>query len=152
MKKILVTVTFFFYALILFSQDYTQTIRGSVIDADTELPLQGATIVVTDVTPQKGTISDANGAFSFNNIPIGRHNLSITFIGYNPVALRNLSLGSAKELVLNVRMKEKITNLEEITVNAHARKDMAKFYFEVLNFNGLTPTRSYFAPVHFATG
>ena len=124
MKRIITTLIFSFYALILFSQNYSQTIRGRVIDTDTELPLTGATIVITDITPQKGTTSDANGEFYFNNIPIGRHNLVITFIGYNSVLIRNSLLGPAKELVLNIRMQEKITNLEEITVNAHARKDL----------------------------
>ena len=124
MKKTIITLVLYFCSLILFSQNYSQTIRGRVIDADTELPLPEATIVITDITPQKGTTSDANGEFYFNDIPIGRHNLALTFIGYNSVSIKNLSLGSAKELVLNIRMQEKITNLKEITVNAHARKDM----------------------------
>ena len=42
----------------------TQTIRGRVINKDTQQPIGGATLVVQDLTPVKGAVTDENGTVS----------------------------------------------------------------------------------------
>ncbi|MFC2086193.1 carboxypeptidase-like regulatory domain-containing protein [Bacteroidota bacterium] len=104
---------------------YTSTIRGRVVDKDTDMPLIGATVVLLESSPQVGTITDIDGEFKLDAIEIGRHVLQISFIGYNPVTLNNLMLNSGKEKVLNISMVEKVYKTEEVTVKAYSRKDQA---------------------------
>ena len=44
-----------------FSQELTQTIKGVITDYDTQTTLPGANIIVTDVVPLQGAISDIDG-------------------------------------------------------------------------------------------
>ncbi len=45
----------------ILSQEITQTFRGRVLDAYTELPLPGATVVILDTDPLRGTATSGNG-------------------------------------------------------------------------------------------
>jgi len=42
-------------------QNLKQTIRGVVVDKETQIPLPGVNLVITNTQPQKGTISDESG-------------------------------------------------------------------------------------------
>lgn len=53
------------------SQALTQTIRGHVFDVDSKHPLAGVQVVVAN-EPQKGAITDAEGKFRIEAVPIGR--------------------------------------------------------------------------------
>ncbi|NOZ45397.1 MAG: TonB-dependent receptor [Chlorobi bacterium] len=104
---------------------FTSTIRGKVIDKDTEMPLVGATVVLPETVPQIGTITNEEGEFTLQNIPIGRHNIQVSYVGYNTVTMNNLMLNSGKELILNVELIEKVYKTNEVVVKANARKDKA---------------------------
>lgn len=106
-----------------FSQVQTQTVRGIVTDKATATPLPGATVVIMGVIPQMGTSTDLDGIFKLPKVPIGRHKVEITFIGYNPIAIPEVLVTSGKEVVLNVEMEELVNQIEDVVVKAHARKD-----------------------------
>lgn len=104
---------------------YTQTVRGVVIDKHSQSPLIGATVVIIGSEPLIGTVSDLNGEFKIDEVPIGRQTIKISFIGYHPATINNIQLASGKELVLNIELEEQVVKTEEIVVKAHARKDKA---------------------------
>ncbi|MCB0528874.1 MAG: carboxypeptidase-like regulatory domain-containing protein, partial [Saprospiraceae bacterium] len=56
-------------------QSQTSTFRGTVIDRQSETPLIGATIRVLDTDPPIGGITDADGVFTLQNVPVGRRTL-----------------------------------------------------------------------------
>ncbi|WP_276371320.1 TonB-dependent receptor [Chryseolinea sp. H1M3-3] len=114
-------------ATFLYAQQINQTVRGRILDQDSQMPLIGATVVVLDSNPLIGAVTDVNGDFRLNSVPIGRVTLKITFIGYEDRIIPNLLVGAAKEEVLNISLIESISTLEEITVNANKQKG------EVLN-------------------
>lgn len=117
-------ILFIFLAPDVWAQEvYTETIRGTVVDAHSELPLPGASVVVVSTEPPQGTITDAEGRFRLDDVPVGRHNIQVTFIGYHPLVLNNLDLSSGKEMVLNLSMQEKVYETEEVVVKAYNRKD-----------------------------
>ncbi len=105
------------------SQNFVQVIRGKVVDKQTQAPLVGATVLLLNSEPIQGTISDEFGYFRLENVPVGRQSVVINFIGYNPATLSNLIITSAKELVVNIQLEEKVNKLDEITVLAHNKKD-----------------------------
>lgn len=115
----------FFLLLILSqvgAQDLVQTIRGTVIDKHSQFPLPGASVVVITNNYQ-GVATDVDGNFKIENVPIGRHSIEISFIGYDPIYLNNVVLNSAKELVLNIELEESVKKLEEVKIVAKKEKD-----------------------------
>ncbi|MBN1116893.1 MAG: carboxypeptidase-like regulatory domain-containing protein [Bacteroidales bacterium] len=100
-----------------------QVIRGRVLDSETELPLPFASVVITTTNPQIGTTADEEGYFRIENVPIGRHNIQVSFVGYESQLLPELMVTTGKELVLNVKLKETISELKEIQIKAFTKKD-----------------------------
>ena len=122
MKKL----SFSFLVLILsFVSIYAQnvqTIRGKIIDAQTEMPIIGATIVLLDSEPLIGTVSDVDGNFRLDNVTLGRQGITVSFIGYNPAVIRNLMLVKGKETVLDIRMDERINQIQNVVITAKNNK------------------------------
>ena len=79
---------------LVFGQQTTQTITGLVQDKQTKQILVGASIVVNNTN--LGTISDENGAFMLEKVPIGRVSLKCQFIGYQPLAFDDIILTSTQ--------------------------------------------------------
>lgn len=99
----------------------TQTIRGQVCDVASGEPMIGVTITVENGTTM-ATVSDINGNFVINNVPVGRHSVRATYIGYEPVLLKEQLVTSGKELVLNLRMRESISELGEVVIKPRVNK------------------------------
>lgn len=135
-KKCLLLLLLLQLNTIIFSQDLTQTIRGTVIDNDTKLPLIGAAIVILNSDPLIGTSSDANGSFRLENIPVGRTNLKITYIGYQPKIISNIEINSGKETVLEISLQESVIEMKDILVSANKNKG------EALNDMSMVSSRS----------
>lgn len=113
-----------------------QTIRGRVIDKETQSPLPGANIrVLDDTLNQLGASSNSEGFFSINNVPVGKHSLKISFIGYSDRII-DVTLNSGKEIVLSIEMEESSTTIIEVEVVASQRG-------EVNNEMSLVSTRSF---------
>lgn len=112
---------FLFSTLSTFGQ-ITQTIRGKVIDAVSQRPLPGASVVVIDSTKFQGAAADFDGNFHLENVPIGRVSLKVSFIGYEDHFLQNLVLNPSKQLVLNIQLQEKINKVDEVVVKAEREK------------------------------
>jgi hypothetical protein len=122
----------FFYSIILavvfnsitvYSQtDFKQTISGTVVDEISKEPLFGANIVLENSEDFKGTSTNENGHFILEDIPVGRVTLRITYLGYYPKLLSNLSLSTGKELVLNIDMQESVIQGKEVEIVASQDK------------------------------
>ena len=98
-----------------FNQDLHQTIRGTLIDKQTLQPLIGAKVIVLDSEPLLGAVTNINGEFRLENVPVGRQSLQITYIGYETIVMNNLAI-SSKEMVLNIEMVESVKLMEAVEV------------------------------------
>ncbi len=105
-----------------FGQNFTNVIRGNVIDKESKQHIIGANIIVVGSDPILGAVSDVNGNFRINNVPVGRRAIKITYVSYNDVVLNDIILNSAKEVVLNIEMQEKVIKAKEVTVTAKVIK------------------------------
>ena len=101
----------------------TQVVRGQVCDVASGEPMMGVTITVENGITM-GAVTDIDGNFVVENVPVGRHSIRATFIGYEPVLLKEQLLSSGKELVLNLRMRENIKELGEVVVKPRVNKQM----------------------------
>ena len=124
MKKATIILTILFLTINIQSQtNYTQTVRGSVVDVTSKSPLVGASVIIINSSPLIGAVTDYDGDFAIKNVPVGKHDIAVKFMGYKPVFLRNLSVKSGKELILNIEMEEMVITTEEVVVKAYGRKD-----------------------------
>ncbi|MFY0689393.1 MAG: TonB-dependent receptor [Cyclobacteriaceae bacterium] len=118
MKTILSTVLF---AIILATQaqQLTQTVKGRILDQQSKTPIIGATILIKDSDPLLGTVTDVDGYFRLQEIPIGRHTIIISSIGYEPKVLSEILLSSGKEVVINTSLAESLIEMDEVVVVAN---------------------------------
>lgn len=101
----------------------SQTIKGTVVDIESQTTLPGAAVQILNSDPLRGTTTDFDGFFKLENVSVGRHDLLISFVGYEDVILSNLAVTSGKELVLQIEMKEALTEIDEIVVSGNNQKD-----------------------------
>lgn len=126
MKKTSLTLlTLLMFVTLAFSQEFTQTIRGTITDNDSKMPLIGATVIIPGSDPIIGTITDVNGVFRLQDIPIGRISLQLSYIGYETATVPNIEVNSGKEVVLNLSMQESALSLNEVEVKSNRNKGEA---------------------------
>jgi hypothetical protein len=129
-KRPLFTAIAILSVAFVFAQGHTQTVRGTILDGDTRQPLIGATVILVDSDPMIGATTDPDGRFSLINVPVGRIAVKVRMLGYEEQTLANLLVNSAKELVLDLKMQESLTQLQEVVVSGkkghgEVRNDMA---------------------------
>ncbi|MBI1287737.1 MAG: TonB-dependent receptor plug domain-containing protein [Flavobacteriales bacterium] len=94
-----------------------QTIKGTVVDAETKQPLVGATVFVE--TPEMiGASTDIDGKYHLQNVPVGRVEVKCTYIGYEPWTSGLVTLTSGKEMTIDIALEESVNMTKEVTVVA----------------------------------
>jgi len=114
-------VLFLFVSAQVFAQQPKQTIRGNVIDDASNSPLSFVSVGLLNTAT--GTVTDSAGNFTIQNVPVGRYDMRVSFVGYEPVVLREIQVTSAKEVFLNITLKESLTTLDEIVVRPNVNKE-----------------------------
>lgn len=101
----------------------SQTLRGEVKDLETQTPLVGATVAVISTNPMQGTITDINGAFHIDNVPVGRQTIKISYMGYKEKVYHDIEINSGKELLLDIQLEESVEHLEEVAITARKKDE-----------------------------
>lgn len=104
-----------------------QTIKGTVIDKQSRIPIQGATVILINSDPLIGTVTNSEGIYRLENIPVGKHQLRITYMGYIPYQSDVITVSSGKETVLTMELQERVYNSPAVEVKGDYRK------YEVIN-------------------
>ena len=112
-------------------------IRGEVIDFQTRSPLPGANIVLVNSDPLIGTTSDANGHFRLTGIPIGKRQITVTYLGYTPFNSEDLIVSSGKETFITVQLRESVLTSKEVEIHGDYRK------YEAINKMATVSVRSF---------
>ncbi len=127
MKKNLLLL--FFNLLLLnsgiFAQNASQTVRGTITDKQSEIPLIGATVQLIGGIATQGSTTDVDGDFEIKNVTVGRQAFQISYLGYNTITIPNVVVTAGKEVVLNVGLEESVVEMDEIVVTAEVEKDGA---------------------------
>lgn len=110
---------------VLKSQELFQTVKGKIVDKETQIALPGATVVIEDSNPLIGASSDISGSFSIEKVPVGRHTISVGYIGYKPVKIPEVLVTTGKEVNLVIELVENIEMMKEVVIRAESKKDEA---------------------------
>ena len=100
-----------------------QTVRGQVVDRDSRMLLPGAHVIVLNTDPLMGTTTDLDGYFYLTHVPLGRQNIQVSYIGYEPIILPEILVTSGKEVILDVALKERIFTGEEVVIIPDVQKE-----------------------------
>lgn len=104
------------------TQKLTQTIRGVVVDSKTNTPIEFATVRVVH-SATLGSTTDSLGRFRIEHVPVGRHNIEASYVGYSTGVLNEIPVTSSKEVYLEISLDENIHSLDEVTIRPETSKD-----------------------------
>ena len=97
-----------------------QTIKGTIIDKDSEIPLPGVNIIIEGTSPLIGTITDQKWDYYMEDIPIGSYTVTASYIGYDKGINKHVLIGAGKQVVLNFALSENTTMLDEVTIKPNS--------------------------------
>lgn len=120
MKKIIITtlILLIFSTISIQAQTLSQTIRGTVIDADSKVPLVGVVVRIVDSNQNKGARTNADGDFEIKDVSIGRISLNLSYIGYENKLIPNVEVNSGKQAILNINMRESKRKIKAVKIKA----------------------------------
>lgn len=118
----LIFIILFILPFHIIAQQPRQTVRGIVSDNASTQPIPFANVAIKALNI--GATADSVGNFTLRNVPVGRYSLLISAVGYESFAINEILVTSAKELSLNILLKEKPTSLSEIVIKPKVNKEV----------------------------
>ncbi|MEM6697074.1 MAG: carboxypeptidase regulatory-like domain-containing protein, partial [Bacteroidota bacterium] len=99
----------------------TSVIKGTILDQQSEIPVIGATVELLDAdnTTLLGAITDIDGYFKLDDVPVGRNVIRISYLGYEPLTMPNVEVTSGKDVILTLGIQESVNELSEVVVTAN---------------------------------
>jgi len=94
------------------------SIYGSVYDAETNAPLQYATVTLQNIKTKNftGGITNKKGRFEFS-IPPGKYKFSVEFISFNPFVIKELDINQDIDFGM-IALSQSSEKLNEVEVSA----------------------------------
>ncbi len=97
---------------------HSQVIKGKIVDKESKTPLIGVALSLRDMGNSFGAVTDINGDFMISNVSVGKHTLTVNYLGYESIILNDILVTSAKEVVLPLEMEEAVVKIKEATITA----------------------------------
>ncbi len=122
MKKLTTFLHFLLMTIFVQAQSgsFTQIIRGTVLDEQSGSILPGASITIAD--SKLNGIANDKGAFKIQAVSVGRQSIKVSMSGYEDAFIANIEVTSSKEVVLEIRLKEKVTKLDDVVLKSGKSK------------------------------
>src|SRR5690554_6737639 len=125
-KPGIIIIALFLLPQLLWAQNdsqLSQTIRGTVTDRASGEALPFVAVGIADT--QMGTTTDEQGIFVLDAVPIGRHTVYASSMGYETAIIKEVLVGSGREVQLNITLTEKVTELDAVVVTPEINKASA---------------------------
>lgn len=119
--KMFATLVLLFTACTLYGQTSGTVLSGVIVDANTEDPLPGAAVVIEGLG--NGVSAGKNGDFTFKSLPLGKHKITVSFMGYKH-KWQEVTLRRDLKSHLVIKLEPEIKSLNEVVITAksEARK------------------------------
>lgn len=108
------------------AQNFTQTLKGTVLDKAVKTPLIGATVALLGAETPQGAMTDVDGRFRLPAVPVGKHTIRVTYLGYKEAILSNVTVNSGKETELVIELEEDLLTAKEVVIRARVEKQKAQ--------------------------
>ncbi len=116
------------------------SITGIIVDDSTTAPVSYASVALlnaADSSLLNGMITNDQGKFLFNDLPYGKYNLKVTFVGYKPVVIKDLEVSRQNKTIdlQNLKIQEDYKKLEEAVIVGQRLKGEEKIDRTVFTIN-----------------
>ena len=101
-------------------------IRGNVYDKESTQPVGFATVKLQGANV--GATTDVNGFFSISEVPVGKYQLEVSYLGYENVVV-DIEIKKGEIVFQNVYISEGGERIEEVTISG--RREQAKTEVQV---------------------
>ncbi|MDP5170530.1 MAG: TonB-dependent receptor [Bacteroidia bacterium] len=125
----------------LLSQVPTQTLRGTITDADSRQPLAGVKVTIVDSSPEIGAITDALGKYEITQVPLGRQQVLASLTGFSDSRSDFVPVTSTRAVVVDLTLSELLGEARVGEVNITA----SEFPHKATNPLSVVSTRSFSA-------
>ncbi|MCB0641525.1 MAG: carboxypeptidase-like regulatory domain-containing protein, partial [Phaeodactylibacter sp.] len=122
-KKFSIICLLVAWSTFLSAQTITGRIDGQVLDVDSERPIAFANIAILEEDLTLGTTSDESGRFSLEAIPVGRHQIQVSYVGYETAILNDVLITSTNNPALVVKLEESVYALDGVVVRPKQEKE-----------------------------
>lgn len=121
MKQGLLLLTTLLTTFFSFAQP-KQTVRGKIYDSETNFQIIGAkiTMLSDDSLNKFQALSNEEGAFRIDNVPVGKYQLTVYYSTYDLKTI-TLEVNSGKEAIANIPLSERIIEQPEVKVTARRK-------------------------------
>ncbi|QMU28078.1 TonB-dependent receptor [Adhaeribacter radiodurans] len=120
MKRFLLLLTWLL-PVVSFAQ--TGIITGTVRDVNTQEALIGVTVQLPN--SQLGTVTNENGTYRLENIPLGSYTVQTSYVGYQPQSKFNINVTSGNSQIVNFELAPAANNLQEVEITTNRRQSAA---------------------------
>ncbi|MBP3193681.1 TonB-dependent receptor plug domain-containing protein [Natronogracilivirga saccharolytica] len=120
-RKVLLSLTFCLIA-VPFAIAQTGTLTGEVTDSRSGEVLVGVNIFVEEL--ERGAVTNIDGLYSIENIPVGEYNLRITYVGYT--VIEEQVTVTEGENVMDYMMVPDLIGLDEMLVTGQQIERQAR--------------------------
>ena len=122
-----------FSSLLLCQSGPTGIVKGRFLDADSQLPLVGANIILKSTNI--GSVSDEEGYFNIGQIPMGDYTVTISFMGYKTQNKADIWVRPNGYEFLNIKLESSVIQIDDVIVEeSYFERSMIKEY-QVVSFN-----------------
>ncbi len=95
----------------------TGSISGVVIDAENKEAVIGAYVLIKDLGI--GGVTDIDGHYTIRNVPVGKHIVTVSYVGYNTITLTDVTITQGQRYTLNLMLEKGNAQLDEVTIVAY---------------------------------
>lgn len=113
-------------------QEVVRKVSGKVVDSETNEPLPGASVVMTEHRSM-GVVTDAGGRFSIM-VPQGVTGLVVSFVGYEPLTFSFKNKTRLENLVLKLTAQS--IEMEDVVVTGMAPRKVESFSGSYVSVKG----------------
>src|SRR5687767_6643357 len=120
--KLPCTFLFVFLAAFVHAQG-TSSVRGQLVDKETRVPLIGAVVqLFNDTAMQGGAVTDVDGNFRIDKVPVGRYTIKAQYTGYLQVLMPNIIVNTGKETILNLELETSAVQVNEVVIKGDRKE------------------------------
>lgn len=98
----------------LISAQNSGQLSGRVVDRQTQLPIEGVTVLLENSL--MGVATDSDGYFTINDVPTKTYNVTISHLGYQSQTIYNVIVKTFGTPPLQILLEESTNELDEVVI------------------------------------